>query len=243
MPSVYLFSQKEIASMKKRFFNMIEVLLALAVSAIGITAIMGIIPLGLKANRDAMSDTFAADIANSYFAQLSLDASRASSFSYFVDTDLSFFPLSSASDKGSISFTDHYGSSRTIDYYKNPTTPDMNDWKEDGVIKLTHKFTDDGIDFDTSKASSKHYIRAFVGKKDGDNEVLPDFAADICGWKYYPTDIAEAEGAQTDLIRVYLEVSWPINVPYERREKRVFVREFFNTRAVLLELPEEEVTP
>ena len=73
--------------MKKRFFNMIEVMLALAVSAIGITAIMGIIPLGLKANRDAMADTFAADIANSYFAILSLDA--ATSFTDFVN-DLRF---------------------------------------------------------------------------------------------------------------------------------------------------------
>lgn len=223
--------------MKKRFFNMIEVLLALAVSAIGITAIMGIIPLGLKANRDAMSDTFAADIANSYFATLSLDS--ATSFTVLVSKLKDLF--GEAESKTSVTVDGN-----TVYVYKNPSpsnAPDPDDWKVGGVIKFAHKFTDDGIDFDTSKASSKHYIRAFVGKKDGDNEVVPDFAADIWGWWCYPSDIAESVGSQTDLVRVYLEVSWPINAPYDKREKRIFVREFFNTRAVLLELPEEEVTP
>ena len=224
--------------MKKRFFNMIEVILALAVSAIGITGIMGIIPLGLKANRDAMAETFAADIANSYFAQLSLEAAQADSFSKFVEEAdlLNFFPFSSDdSDRDSLSFTDLFGNSKTIYYYKNPTTPDPDDWKTEGKIEYSHAFDQDGVDFDTSKASSKHYVRAFVGKKDGTKKVLPDFAADLCGWKYYPTDIAEAEGAQTDLVRVCLEVSWPINAPYDKREKRVFVREFFNVRAVTRE--------
>jgi len=210
--------------MKKRFFNMIEVMLALAVSAIGITAIMGIIPLGLKANRDAMSDTFAADIANSYFAQLSIDRAKASSFSDFVTNKIPFTDVSASKESMTVD-------GKTIYFYKNPDTPAP----KSSDAKFMHAFDKDGVDFDTSKWSDDHYIRAYVGKKNGSTEVMPDFVADLCGWMCYPTDITEAEGAQTDLIRVYLEVSWPINAPYEKREKRVFVREFFNTKALLIE--------
>lgn len=213
--------------MKLRFFNMIEIMLALAVSAIGITGIMGIIPLGLKANRDAMAETFAADIANSYFADLSIKAANASSFTSFANDDIKF----PAAAKTSVTVDGN-----TVYVYKNPTTPKPSDWEEDGKTEFQHQFTNDGVDFDTSNMESKHYLRVFVGKKDGSNKVLPDFAADVCGWKCYPDDIAGAEGAQTDLVRVYLEVSWPVFSPYAEREKRTFVREFYNTEASSPEL-------
>ena len=214
--------------MKKRFFNMIEVVLALSVSAIGITAIMGIIPLGLKANRDAQAETFVSDIAKSYFAKLSLDAAGTADFDQFYTTKIKSIPKVA---KSSVTVDGN-----TIGTYKNPTTPDPDDWKEkeDGVIKFAHKFTDDGVDFDISKLTTKNYIRAFVGKKDGDNEVLPDFTADICIWKCLPDDIPDVDNEDEDgkrhLIRVYLEVSWPINASYDKREKRIFVREFFDTK-------------
>lgn len=215
--------------MKKRFFNMVEVLLALTVSAIGITSIMGIIPLGLKANRDAMAETYTANIADSYFAELNRLAAK-NDFSTFASSKVPFPEAA----KTTITVDGN-----TVSVYQNPTTPNPNDWKDsDGKIEYEHAFTDDGIDFDDSKLDTKHYLRVFVGKKNGSSKVLPDFAADLCGWKCYPEDIAEAEGAQTDLLRVYLEVSWPINVAYAKREKRTFVREFFNSQAITKEVEE-----
>ena len=216
---------------KQRFFNMIEVLLALAISAIGITSILGIIPLGLKANRNAMSETFAADIANSYFAELSILAAYSADFDAFVGSVEKTFPEVS---KSTLSVDGN-----NVSVYENPTTPDPDDWKVDGVIEFSHEFKDDGVDFDTSNAVSKHYIRAYVGKKDGTNKVTPDFVADICGWHCYPDDIPDVDNSDTDgnrnLVRVYLEVSWPVNTAYANREKRIFVREFFDTRAPVAE--------
>ena len=62
--------------MKKKFFNMIEVLLALGVTAIGIMGIMAVIPVTLNANRDASADNLIADVANTKFAKIAFDVKK-----------------------------------------------------------------------------------------------------------------------------------------------------------------------
>ena len=62
--------------MKKKFFNMIEVLLALGVTAVGIMGILAVIPMTLNANRDAAADNLIADIANTKFAEISFDVKK-----------------------------------------------------------------------------------------------------------------------------------------------------------------------
>ena len=206
---------------KQRFFNMIEVLLALAISAIGITGILGIIPLGLKANRDAMAETFAADIANSYFAGLDLDAAVASSFSSFVSNIGVHDPVSKSTESVD---------GNSVPVYKNPLT--TLPARSAGPKNIA----EDGVNFVNAGGGS--YVQVTVGK--AGSGVVPDFEADLCVWKCYPDDIPDVENSDTagkqNLIRVYLEISWPVNAPYDKREKRIFVREFFNTRAALKEV-------
>lgn len=49
---------------KIQFFNMIEILLALAVIAIGMTSVLGLFPVGLNASRNAVAENCSADIAD-----------------------------------------------------------------------------------------------------------------------------------------------------------------------------------
>ena len=56
--------------MKKKFFNMIEVLLALGVTAVGIMGIMAVIPVTLNANRDASADSYITDVVNTKFTEI-----------------------------------------------------------------------------------------------------------------------------------------------------------------------------
>ncbi|MBO4490789.1 MAG: hypothetical protein J5944_05445 [Lentisphaeria bacterium] len=205
--------------MKLRFFNMIEVLLALAITAVGITGLMGIIPLGLNANRDAMAESFVADIANSYFATLNIQAAGADSFASFVST----IPFEEVTTPTNV--TPESGGP-SYDVYANPVS-DIAPWTETVSAALEKE----GVNFPNdpnTTASGKRYMKVRVGKKDS---TLPDFEADLCGWKCFPKDIADAEGDQTDLVRVYLEVSWPVRTAYDKREKRIFVREFYNAKA------------
>jgi len=205
--------------MKIRFFNMIEVLLALGITAIGITGLMGIIPLGLNANRDALAETFTADIANTYFAQLNRKNAQ-HSFSEFYTSDIKF---------AEVSGEDITIDGNTVHVYKNPVTPPT---RIPGPADLAN----DGINFDEETGTGGSYMAIRVGK--AGTGVLPDFEADLCCWKCKPADIAEVTGSSDDLVRVYLEVSWPVSSPYANRQKRIFVREFYNMKAAI-----EEVTP
>lgn len=71
-----LLIEKGATTMKKKFFNLIEVLLALGVMAIGIMGIMAVIPVTLNANRDAAADNLIADVANTKFAEIALDVKK-----------------------------------------------------------------------------------------------------------------------------------------------------------------------
>ena len=51
-------------------FSLIEVVLALAVSAIGLVAILGLLPQGLQASRDAADNTISATIVHDIFSTL-----------------------------------------------------------------------------------------------------------------------------------------------------------------------------
>lgn len=49
---------------KIHFFNMIEVLLALMVIAVGMTSVLGLFPVGLNASREAIAQNCSADVAD-----------------------------------------------------------------------------------------------------------------------------------------------------------------------------------
>jgi uncharacterized protein (TIGR02598 family) len=51
-------------------FSLVEIMLALAVIAIGLVAVIGLIPQGIQASRDAADNTLAATIAHDTFNQM-----------------------------------------------------------------------------------------------------------------------------------------------------------------------------
>ena len=53
----------------KRFFNLIEVVLALGVAALGIAGIMAVIPVSMKAAKQADHENAAADLVNTFLSQ------------------------------------------------------------------------------------------------------------------------------------------------------------------------------
>ena len=88
--------------MKKKFFNMIEVLLALGVTAVGIMGILAVIPMTLNANRDAAADNLIADIANTKFAEISFDVKK--DFNANLKNNTTTYP-SSKTSSGVVAWT------------------------------------------------------------------------------------------------------------------------------------------
>ncbi|MGD0059348.1 MAG: prepilin-type N-terminal cleavage/methylation domain-containing protein [Verrucomicrobiia bacterium] len=69
-------------------FSLIEVVLALAVSALGLVAIVGLLPQGLQASRDAADNTISATIVHDIFATI-----RTSPFTSVTNVDSLGFNL------------------------------------------------------------------------------------------------------------------------------------------------------
>lgn len=86
---------------RKHFFNMVEVLLALGVTAIGVTGLMGIIPIAMRANSDAQAEYFVSNIADSMYARLedSARSNYAGTFSGLPTTKPSVSGTWSSMDK------------------------------------------------------------------------------------------------------------------------------------------------
>ena len=62
--------------MKLKFFNLIEVTLAIAVVGVGISGIMSVFPVALSASRDAVGNNYSALIADQFLSFASLMASK-----------------------------------------------------------------------------------------------------------------------------------------------------------------------
>ncbi len=55
---------------KKYAFNMIEIVLALGIIAIGITGVLGILPVAVTSSKAAVGDSYAADAANTFLSYI-----------------------------------------------------------------------------------------------------------------------------------------------------------------------------
>ena len=200
---------------RKHLFSLIEIAVAMAVAAIGVAAIMALLPVAVKSTSDSVGDTLATDAANAVIAQLDRAA------------------------------WEHF------------------DWIQGlKTTKPTSVFTDarrnELMNMDMGEDSYR--IEPLAGLQDGHFAFLfgppgekPDFAAEVFCWRALPTDlklstvnastgkpktlnvstIQHQETKKPVLVRVFIEVSWPLAKPYKKnsvypRQSRTFVREYFD---------------
>lgn len=221
--------------MKKRFirhnFNMVEIMLAVIVIALGITGTFVLFPVGVNANKSAVADNSIADIAEyvTAFARAEVLAGSQndSSSKEFGSRITGYFNQDGADP------------AESKDYYQTISVDDpgsgWSDSASDSVI-LKHQ-----------SASGVYLVRQLSGPED--NRFV-DFAAvarvyldngDTNGTgltgEYFPdASAAMVNTASSDdnnelkkfFIPAVLELSWPATVPIAEREKRYFRFEIFN---------------
>lgn len=71
--------------MRQQQFNMIEVLLAIGVVAIGVVSVMALLPYGLTANRDAAAETYAANAAEHLLHSLKYTVEQSGNWALYID--------------------------------------------------------------------------------------------------------------------------------------------------------------
>lgn len=210
--------------MKKRFirhgFNMVEVALALAIIAIGISSILVLFPVGANANKAAIANNNLADIAEYMMSYIRAgvtsewrnitSSNENNSAAYFFTNSIGDQP-DSKGDEGVVLETIMIDPNKVIEDNPNLYRLDSNS----NQSFLFAQVSGDSIDFAAVVKIWKEEIemdvpyikngKAFEYVKLPSGTDIDKFARVLC-----------------------VEISWPAQAPLKNRERRVFRQEFFN---------------
>lgn len=189
-------------SLKNNRFTLIEVVLALAVVAIALAAILPLITVGLRATKDSIGDTYAADTAEQFLHYMAAKCKK---------DDTSWNKYIGTSDE-------------TGDFKKfKPTSEiDISAWPSSPISNTNFYEIATGTDKDV------------FGVKQGSGNIV-DYSGTIRVWKspvtsqtysgsgwHEQTDSSYAHSAALNI-----EISWPVELPYNVRNKKYFYLEIF----------------
>ena len=238
--------------MKKRLvkhcFNMVEIALALAVLAIGMSSILVLFPVGINANKSAIADNNLADIGE--YLMGFLRAGCAAEWAKIADDRKSTVEAGetpSAPSQSEFFFSNKiatsYNQVKDLGEPRSGTKyegidPLSDDYKKGGARSITDNL------YLLQSSGSSYENSAFLYKQmTGD---IVDFAAVVKVWReeysFYALDAADNDYTEVPVhppssrrasVNQYatvlcIEISWPAQAPYDQREKRLFRQEIFN---------------
>ena len=190
--------------LKKQFFNLIEVTMAIAVVGIGIAGVMAMLPPAIEANKSADYNNYTGDVVSTLASYMETELRRNWS------TALSSIPSSKPSTTA-LQFTpadDDTSKEETDRRWK--TIPGLN-----GIYKIH------------ATAADSHTSGVF-GVKSMDESVR----ANILVWRDGASPELKYHGSSEQTVtptgvRVMFELSYPAGLPYAQRTIKQFVYEFY----------------
>ncbi len=223
--------------MNRRFrqYNLVEVILALGVVAIGVVSIMALFPIGASATRDAAMETYSSNAADEMFHMLQFMAlndgtTLDDSWNKWIkaDTKLGTSKPNYTDDNTDKDKWERLGdSTKGIDGNIFQAKP-----AQKGVFLLISHH-DSSADKDAALADA--------GDTESDNTITyekVDFRAVVLVWKEQvredPADASKDIGFE-EAAKLVIEVSWPEEMPYAARQKRYFSYEIAKPGAFVLE--------
>lgn len=203
---------------RKKLFSLIEIAVAMAVAAIGVAAIMALLPIAVKSTSDSVGDTLAADAANTVIAQL--DRASWEHFDW----------IQNLKTTKPTAFTD----AKAKDYAE--TTLDENSYKiepasglQDGHFVFLFGPPNKPADFAAEvvcwKENNSTLKLTSLDSKTGKTKTIP------------MQSITHPETGKQPYVRVFVEITWPITKPFKKgsgntavypRQSRLFVREYMD---------------
>lgn len=234
----------------KFFFNMVEILLAIGVLAIGFSAILGLFPVAIKMVRSSQTETLVADAVGdlqSYYYSMAniplVDGSgNHTNGEYWYA--LLFYPESSPRRTGLPSYSIKFHEAADLDGTVRPAAatagPTM--LYGPGFLDKLKAAIEDGVDLTSSTDSDAlelglipnlnlfrppltgHY-QTFYLVNGEDNFKRITSTAQLLIWTSKMAkfnSIVDTANGYEDGVILNIEASWPINVPYAEREKRFY---------------------
>jgi type II secretory pathway pseudopilin PulG len=206
---------------RKKLFSLIEIAVAMSVAAIGVAAIMALLPVAVKSTSDSVGDTLAADAANSVIAQL--DRAAWEHFDWIQGLKTSKTAVTDAP----------YSDSKSRDYANMSLGSDESyriepdSGLQDGHFAFLFGPPGEAPDF---------AAEVICWKEDNNNLSLTTVDGET-GKFMKPAvrmnTIKHPDKEEEPFVRVFIEVSWPLTKPYKKnssypRQSRLFVREYLD---------------
>jgi type II secretory pathway pseudopilin PulG len=232
---------------RKKFFNMVEIVLAIAVIAFGMSSILVLFPVGLNASRDSVADNYSSCSVEQFISYIQTFSANP------ADTS----PADGVPDNYNNLFISSLGGSDVLlpDVTGKATATDINTDSEKFVDYLMQSLAGGpalnpvktGWDIyraaeNGGTSGSKKSIYFMVHRSNGTSAATPkyDFMAAMAVWKSEVRDIVKTSysanngevlfnsgaTATADLYKysgmLNVEISWPLNKEYSQRRKRYY---------------------
>lgn len=235
--------------MKKRLtrncFNMVEIMLAVIVIALGIAGTFVLFPVGLEANKAATAENSIADIAEyiAAFVQAevvcqSVDTGNNKGFAFKESNDVfcaKTADVSEAFEVDNVTFKSDENSTGKTLVSKGGMPLGESLYKHDNGIYVYRQLSGpEGNQYVDFSAVAKVYLDTTTANESGyGNEYFYDHKSEDDGGGGGFTLYSEIKGNDQHhigkfLLPVIIEISWPATVPASDREKRYFRFEIFN---------------
>jgi type II secretory pathway pseudopilin PulG len=232
---------------KIHFFNMIEIILALTIIAIGMTSILGLFPVGLNASRNAIAQNVSADVADQMITYLSIinESIKIDAF------DVVITPTNYDNNIKTIN-TSAYQIAKfsDADVIEAQSLAFLTKYKADAVSKSSAEYpriADGWAIFKNTAVATLEPQMFFVVQgpncaQDGGNRNI-DYSAMALVWKstvrinclkpdgdpgtegdwrLWPEDAEFATTPYKYSGKLNIELSWPLHLPYKDRKKRYY---------------------
>ena len=188
---------------QKRFFNLVEITLCLGVVAIGVSGVMSLFPIGFQATKSAIGETYSAYAANQFLAYLTRNCNNP---------------------------TKSYGSGAR-DFWEEFVFPAPSSEIPETIPSETDE---SAATFSLASGDTMIYSSDYPGLyriKQGTTNIT-DFHATVRIWrsKIQNLYISNQNISEIDYlyaVKFRVEVSWPVEKPYSKREKRYYCVEVF----------------
>ena len=203
---------------RKKLFSLIEIAVAMAVAAIGVAAIMALLPIAVKSTSDSVGDTLAADAANTVIAQLD----RASWEHFDWIQGLKTMKPTAFTDAKAKEYAE---TSLDENSYKIEPATGLQDGHFVFLFGPPNKPADFAAEVVCWKENNSTLKLTSLDSKTGKTKTIP------------MQSITHPETNKQPYVRVFVEITWPITKPFKKgsgatavypRQSRLFVREYLD---------------
>ena len=216
---------------RRNNFNMVEIMLAVIVIALGIAGTFVLFPVGLNANKEAAAENSIADIAEyiAAFVQARTISAAVSNEngSAFKTSDLSGFCAPDADVRAAYE-VDEIDSDKLVSTGTMPKSDSLYEISS-GIYLYRQLSGPESNPFVDFSAVAKVYLDQDGSNKGFDDELFINSTGSYVAY----SELKGSSGLNQDFIGkfmlpVVIELSWPANVPEADRDKRYFRFEIFN---------------